>query len=234
MKLKLREQEAEYLALQAQISPHFLYNTLNSISVCCESGDTVSSSKMCVQLSDIMRYITSNNKQSTIESEIDNVRNYLELMCVPYEGLLKYDIDVNEHMLKLYTPKLILQPLVENSINHGLSGIAFPWFIKIKGTLENDIWKISVRDFGSGFSNQSLNNLKQQINSYKSNLVKGNLAETQQKGSMGILNIFSRIYIIFKESTIFRIENREIGSEVIIGGSVKIARSLEKGYLEHD
>ena len=128
--LKLKEREAEYLALQAQISPHFLYNTLNSISVCCESGDTISSSKMCVQLSDIMRYITSNNKRPSIGTEIENVRNYLELMCVPYEGLLKYEIDVNENMLNLYIPKLILQPLVENSINHGLSKMAFPWFIK--------------------------------------------------------------------------------------------------------
>ena len=91
-----------------------------------------------------------------------------------------------------------------------------------------------MRDYGSGFSNKSLSNLKKQINSYKSNLVKGNLAETQQKGSMGILNIFSRMYILFKESTIFKIENHEIGSEVTIGGSVKKAMSLEKGYVDND
>lgn len=124
---KLKETHAHFLALQAQMNPHFLYNTLNAISAAGEQYGSKATTLMCNQLADMLRYTTSPaNSVVPLKDEIGHAINYLELMKVPYEGSLTYDIKISEELYNLHLPKLTIQPLVENCINHGFENILPP------------------------------------------------------------------------------------------------------------
>ena len=120
---------AELKALQSQINPHFYYNTLSSIIVLAENGDSETVVKMCRNLSRIMRYITNTTETTvTLKDELDYVQKYLYCMKVRYQSSLNYSIHVDESLLSQPVPKLIIQPIVENAIRYG-SNCAPPWNI---------------------------------------------------------------------------------------------------------
>ena len=123
--------KARSMALQTQINPHFYYNTLSSIIVLAENGDSETVVKMCRNLSQIMRYITSTAETTvTLKDELDYVQKYLYCMKVRYQSSLNYSIHVDESLLSQPVPKLIIQPIVENAIRYG-SNCAPPWNISI-------------------------------------------------------------------------------------------------------
>ncbi len=218
----IKEANAHFLALQAQINPHFLFNTLNAVSAAGEQYGSEITTRMCNQLADMLRYTTSaSGSLVTVKDEIAHVVNYLELMKLPYEGNLNYDLRLDEDILPVLVPKLILQPLVENSINHGFENIFPPWHITITGSVTDGKWEIAITDNGSGFKESVLSGIREQLAEYRTNLSEGNFKENLAIGGMGIMNIFARIAIHHGKDSIFSIENlNPRGARIILGGKI--------------
>lgn len=152
---------AELKALQAQINPHFLYNTLDMINWKardCNADEIVSISQT---LAKFYKLSLSNGKDIiSIEDEINHVIQYLKIQNMRYENRLVYSIDIEEEILAYTIPKIILQPLVENAIIHGiLKRTGASGIIGISGWMENDDVVLELVDNGMGIDQQKLNNL---------------------------------------------------------------------------
>lgn len=216
---KEQEMKARSMALQTQINPHFYYNTLSSIIVLAENGDSETVVKMCRNLSRIMRYITNTTETTvTLKDELDYVQKYLYCMKVRYQSSLNYSIHVDESLLSQPVPKLIIQPIVENAIRYG-SNCAPPWNISITSVVTEGSWQIEVTDSGPGFTEEA----KERITA---NIMKAiqnpGLPELKING-LGTINVYLRWKIFCKGDIIFRYGNTAEGH-----GIVSIGRYFSK------
>lgn len=144
-------QEMEYIALQSQINPHFLYNVLNSILVMNSLGDTNMVKESILHLNKLLRYSCTRGEKTTVSQECDFLIQYLELQCIRYSDRLQYKIDVAPQAGKCIIPKFLLQPLVENSIVHGMEPYDIHIFVKISAAVKDSQLIITVEDNGIGF-----------------------------------------------------------------------------------
>lgn len=149
---------AQYAALKAQLNPHFLFNTLNLISAEIEENPK-KAGVVVHQLADLLRAVlqASNRLQSSLKQEIELTQHYLELQKQRFEGRLEYAIDVQENLMLMSVPPLLLQPLVENSIVHGFSKRKDTGHIQIIATVADKQLCIRVVDDGEGFDTRTLN-----------------------------------------------------------------------------
>lgn len=210
---RIREIEANYSALQAQINPHFLFNTLNVIAVHCEDTDSMIAADMCYRLSEMMRYsVSSKDSDALLADESKYSAYYLELMKLHYDNSLFYEINIPEEMNILRLPKLSLQPFVENAINHGFDKSLPPWSINISGKfISTSNWEIVIQDNGSGFDAAVLLDLNQKLSTYRTNFIEGKLLKNLQISGMGMLNTFVRLVIHFGEGFYLSVSNLEEG-----------------------
>ena len=149
--------QAQLNALQMQINPHFIYNTLNIISAKGMECGSEEITDICDQFAQMLRYAADlRTKTATLGDELQNAHRYLQLVKARYEDRLTYHIDVPESMHTLTMPKLSLQPIIENALTHGFAGRSDPREVSITGTVENDILRLIIRDNGNGFSDESL------------------------------------------------------------------------------
>ncbi len=152
-----KKREYELALIQAQIKPHFLYNTLDLIYVLCFSGNYTECGNTTKALADFYRTALSNGKEIiTINEEIKNVKDYLYIQKNRYSDIFDFEINVQEDILNNEIIKLTLQPLVENSIYHGLREKAGKGKITVTGLKENGKIIISVADDGIGISQEKL------------------------------------------------------------------------------
>lgn len=221
--LRSHEIQAKMLALQSQMNPHFLYNTLSTISILAEEDCTKEIIDVCDDLSSILRYISSNNMQKVIlMQEIEQSIAYMNLMKTKFEERLVFDIDIDESMYRIRIPKLIIQPLLENCIKYAIDVIP-PWVIHIEGITKENIWYIKVTDNGSGFNPEKLEALE---NTLASIVPEKSLPELEIDG-MGLINLYIRLKLAYREDAVFKIRNlSEGGTEVTIGGII----SEDKNY----
>ena len=212
--MKEQELHAQMLAMQAQMNPHFIYNSLNTIRAMNEEGMTDSISKMCNNITSILRYICSSKEQQTsLEEELEYCNEYLSCIKMRYGDSFSYNFEIPDKMLDLFFPKLSVQMLIENSVKY-TTCITGPWQILISGQTDSEKYFIEVSDNGIGFNSKTLQNLKEQMSSI---LETGNLPN-MDLGGMGLLNIFIRFYLIYGNHFIFDIQNHERrGSSVKIG-----------------
>lgn len=215
----LREKEARFTALQAQINPHFIYNTLHAIGAVCEKHDDFVPSEMCSSLADMMRYTIQNDQEIvSISVDLEYAKQYLKLMSIPYEGMVLYEIDIPQVMHKIPIPKLTLQPLIENSFKHGFKKKLPPWEIKISGIFDEHNWRIKITDNGIGFTPEAYNQLMKQITEYTQSNTNDALGmDTTSKG-LGLLNIYSRLFIYQGKNAVFTIETDASHTTITIGG----------------
>lgn len=162
-RLLLSHKEAEYLALQNQINPHFLYNTLEAIRGDALVAGLSSLASTAEALASFFRYtISGENILSTVEDELTNIRNYFLIQRYRFGENLKLEIvfiDKEEEIRKLRIPKLTLQPIVENCVFHGLETKENKGTIKISFDQTQKFLFISVKDDGIGMSQEELDSL---------------------------------------------------------------------------
>ena len=152
-----QKRELEMTALQMQITPHFLYNSLESLSALALIGDDQTTYVMANALSMFYRGVLSDGRSIvSIREEIEIVRNYLEVQSIRYRDVFSYEIDVDEALMDGGIVKLSLQPLVENAIYHGVRGIRWHGVIRILGSLEDGRAVFSVIDNGKGMARESV------------------------------------------------------------------------------
>ncbi|WP_424766433.1 cache domain-containing sensor histidine kinase [Paenibacillus sp. sgz302251] len=153
----IKQKEAELMALQAQINPHFLYNTLNSIYLMAERIGAKNISTMTMNLSKIFKFALNRGDSFTIiKNEIKNVESYLEIQKIRYEEKINVHIDIREDILYKKMIKFIIQPLVENAIYHGLEQKDEPGNIYIRGYLQDENIFLVIEDDGIGFDRESV------------------------------------------------------------------------------
>lgn len=207
--------DAKLLALQSQTNPHFLYNALASISILSEEKENDKIIDICNDLSMLLRYISSNSSFNVqLWQEIEYTLSYIRLIKIKYEERIQFHIQIDEPLLYLSVPKLIVQPLVENCTKYALN-VTPPWIISIKGFIRKKHWVIQIRDNGGGFAQEYLEGFNRQIQTI--DLTSG-LPDLSIDG-MGILNLYTRLFLLYKEDLIFKIENNsDVGACVTIGG----------------
>ena len=218
MTLKEQEVQAQMLALQSQMNPHFLYNSLSTIGEMAQEGLTEQVTRMCDQVTEILRYISSNRRQrSTLEEELEICDMYLDCLKMRHGRQLAGTIEVGDDMLDILVPKLCIQLLVENAVR-SVTTVAPPWKVDISCRIENGSWYVTVSDNGPGFDPEVEKSLRSQMDEI---LATGALPSLKIQG-MGILNIFIRLYLLDGIPFIFDLGNRaEGGAFVTIGGVVK-------------
>ena len=157
----IREQEgkrkSELKALQMQIHPHFLYNTLESVIWMAENNMNDDVVKMVSALSKLFRISLSKGMDcTTVDDELSHVENYLIIQKMRYRDQIDYAIEADEETRKCLTIKLILQPIVENAIYHGIKELYEPGFIRITASVEADKLVFRISDNGLGMSEQTI------------------------------------------------------------------------------
>ena len=207
---KTAEQEkqrrrTEFALMQAQINPHFLYNTLDTLVWLIESGEISEAVKMVASLSNYFRFSLSRGKNViTIEEEEQHIRSYLEIQQMRYQDLMDYEINIPEDLKKYIVPKLTLQPLVENALYHGIKNTRRKGTIRLTGRYENERIILEVMDNGRGMSEERLTE------------VKASLTDNKREG-FGLRTVHQRIQILFGVEYGLTLESRlDSGTKVIV------------------
>jgi LytS/YehU family sensor histidine kinase len=151
LRLEAQLADARLQALRAQLQPHFLFNALNTISVLMHEN-VESADRILLQLSALLRRSLdgSEDHEVTLGEEIGFLERYLEIEQARFGGRLSYEVMVPEQALAARVPTLILQPLVENAVHHGISARAGPGRVAIKASRHGDVLRLSVSDDGRG------------------------------------------------------------------------------------
>lgn len=205
----VKEQEfkrkSEISALQAQINPHFLYNTLDSIVWMAEAKKSEEVVLMTSALARLFRSSISKGQELvSIQTEVDHITNYLTIQQMRYRDKLEFHIDVASDILNCLTLKILLQPLVENAIYHGIKNKSGIGIITIRGQQEQDEVIFHVIDNGVGMDEATIVRIF------------SNQTSTERRG-MGVVNVHERIKLYFGETFGLSYESElDVGTSVMI------------------
>ncbi|OME86051.1 hypothetical protein BK120_08660 [Paenibacillus sp. FSL A5-0031] len=219
------QMQAKFDVLQAHINPHFLFNMLGVITVLSDRGQQKAVSDTSRKLSQFLRYsISSGSSITTVCEELEFAQHYLDLLKSRYQHRLHYDIEVPEWLLNIQIPKLMIQPIIENAIQHGLSDSDKQLKIQIIGKIIENKWEIRISDNGVGFDPASLETLKHNIQGYLERIQNNQtLNEPISIGGMGLVNTIARLQLMFKEQYQFSFGNNEdCGAYVCFHGYIKL------------
>ncbi len=189
---EISEKQARLQALEYQLNPHFLYNTLQTISTAAILNNQREISRMIEALAFIMRYPLQGDNLVMVSKEISYVESYLLLQKARFEERLAVEIDVSETVQNLLLPKMSVQLLVENAINHGMENTGESIKIKIHVYAEEDSYFVRVSDNGKGMKESRLAEVRKYI-------FDGNF----NTKSVGLRNLVDRLRLIYGESFTF-------------------------------
>jgi len=196
------EKEAQFKALQAQINPHFLFNTLNVIDKLALIEGADRTCELIESLSDLLRYnLRRIDAHVTLQDEIYNIREYVNIQKARFSDRLEYIEDIDENLLPYTLPALSLQPVIENAFKHGLEGSEEKGEIRLTIKEFNEKIIIEVWDNGKGID-------KSVLSGEKKSTSKGHTT------GIGVDNVRQRLNLYFKEKSQFIMENHEQGAVV--------------------
>lgn len=199
--LEIFSKQTELTALQSQINPHFLYNTLDTIRGQAMIDENLEVANMIECLSSFFRYsISRKGGEVPLRDELNNIRNYMKILQYRFQNRFKMEIVIDEEDMRacdFYVPKLILQPIVENAIIHGLEEKACDGNIAIEIAVADELI-ITISDNGKGLTLDELDHLNEQINPTQFVLEEGNKKENASTG-IALPNISKRIKLLYGE-----------------------------------
>lgn len=188
-----RKQHAEMMLMQAQIKPHFLFNTLESINALAAQNEGAKIMLMVRRLSNLLRTSMHHSEEIGVKQEVEHVRSYLEIQKYRFEDLFTFELNVPEEAFRYTILKLTLQPLVENSIQHGFDGYDDGYgVISIQVTVQPHAIMIMVSDNGKGMSRDVLQKLAEGYNPSRKT---HDEAELGERRGLGIRNVADRLRI---------------------------------------
>ena len=197
-KAVINQRNAEYRALQSQIQPHFIYNTLNSFLGLNRLNDMVGLEKAILALSGMLHYILEGEDWVALNEEITFIQRYCELQSLRFRDRLTSQIRCDQYAKEIKIPKLLLQPLVENAMIHGIEPAGRPCTMTVDVDLFQQDSKpcvcIIIQDDGQGFDSQALD----------------------EKKGLGLTNVRERLRIAFPEGNISVSSQVNCGTKIII------------------
>lgn len=180
--------QAELKLLQAQINPHFLYNTLDSIIWLAEAGEKDQVVQVVSALSDFFRTTLSKGRDYiTLQEEATHIRSYLQIQRIRYRDILEYDIRIPQELMQYPILKLTLQPLVENALYHGIKNKRGVGHITVTGRSEEEKLIFCVRDDGIGMSSTQLDHVRA--------MVRGERQDSEVSSGFGLFNVNQRLQL---------------------------------------
>lgn len=221
---RTQELQATMFALQAQMDPHFIYNILTTIGIMAEEGLHDDIGEVIDNLTHLLRYISSGKSRYVkLREEIEYSRRYLACMKIRFQENLNFSISVPDEILEVRVPKLIIQPLIENTMKYGINSEP-PWNVTISGKQNNSGWEVHVQDNGPGFGDENLLSLYRGIEKIQREGIDREL----QINGMGLLNIYARLSILYGDNAVFSIDNGDSdeGAGVTIGGSYEPRKKI--------
>lgn len=188
--LEIKQKDAHMRALQSQINPHFLYNTLEYIRMYAVSEGAEELADVVYTFATLLRNNTSQEKTTMLKKELEFCEKYVYLYQMRYPGNIAYSFAIDSAIENLVIPKFSIQPLIENYFVHGIDYMRIDNVISVKANIEEDKITILIRDNGKGMSSEKIKDLNQ------------SLMESHSKfgGSIGILNVNERLRSYFGES----------------------------------
>ncbi len=214
--------QAQFDTLQAQVNPHFIYNVLNIISSRGVIDEDETICEMCAALAHMLRYSTNTKERyAQIRQEEEYLDSYFYLLKARYVDRISFDIQIDESVRDQLIPKMTLQQIVENCIQHGFPDSGRPLHISIRGRqTEDERWEVTVADDGQGIPEETLAEIRKKMAQTKADLLqKGGNLEVEI-GGMGLVNNYARCLLLYNEDLIFEVIHREQGTIVRIGASV--------------
>ena len=216
METHLKEAQLKYL--QAQINPHFLFNSLNAGAQLAMMGDADNTGIFLEKMADFFRYnVKKGEEDATLEEELEAVDNYIYILNVRFAGDIHFSKKVECDVENVRVPSMILQPVVENAVNHGIRNIDWEGHIELSVERWKDHIEISVRDNGQGMT-------KEQIEKVLSKKIHNSSSEGDSTG-IGMNNVISRLELYYEQDGLMEIysEGEGMGTEVVI--NIPVERS---------
>ncbi|WP_339297361.1 sensor histidine kinase [Paenibacillus sp. FSL R5-0623] len=190
--------QAELRVLQAQIKPHFLFNTLESINGLALRGEGRKVSEMVTRLGNMLRISIQDQEEIPLGEEIRHLQSYLEIQQYRFSDLFTYEIDIPPHLYSSILLKLTLQPLVENSIQHGFEGITYPGVLRISAYAERGHLVLCVEDNGIGIPQEMLARFEYMAEDPPEDMLTGgaeSLSSITERRGLGLRSVADRIRI---------------------------------------
>jgi two-component system sensor histidine kinase YesM len=205
---KIRQKEAELNSIKMQIKPHFLYNTLEIIRMTAIDENARKAGEMVTALSRQMRYIMDGGEDIvSIGKEIDMAVNYLNFVRPRYNCAIKFTNNADENIMGLGMPKLIIQPLIENSLKHGITSEMTEFVIALTGEIRDGDVTVTVFDNGAGIPRERLPEILSRLSE----------SEVMPNSNIGLKSIHERIRLLFGDKYGIKIESYEgMGTNVSI------------------
>ncbi|HFX3833436.1 TPA: sensor histidine kinase [Enterococcus faecium] len=200
-KLEIKQQDAHMRALQAQINPHFLYNTLEYIRMYAISEGSEELADVVYAFSALLRNNTNQEKTITLKEELDFCEKYVYLYQMRYPNRVAYHFMIDPDLEKIEVPKFVIQPLVENYFKHGIDFTRFDNALSVKVLQEDKRVRIIVKDNGRGMTEKRLKQVEEKLSHPKVELHE----------SIGLQNVNERLRANFGSSYYMSLENNETG-----------------------
>lgn len=194
--LELQEKDAQMRALQSQINPHFLYNTLEYIRMYAVSKQQMELAEVVYAFAALLRNNTQQEKMITLKKELSFCEKYVYLYQMRYPDCIAYHFDIEPKWADILIPKFCIQPLIENYFVHGIDYTRTDNAISVKAFGENDELTIIIKDNGKGMSAARLAEVKAQL-------------EQHNTTSIGVSNVYQRLHHYFKDQFDMTITSQE-------------------------
>ena len=192
--IELSKNQAQLLALQTQINPHFLYNTLNSIQGLAYEGKCAEICTSVASLSYMMRYNMNGDNMTCIKNEFHCIEKYLQIIELRFPKRFQFHLNMEDAICDYEMPRFLLQPLVENAISHGLEPSSEKGILTLTASLrENSILHFECTDNGVGIPPDKLEELRQKLENTSSI----ESSKSEKRSGIGLLNIHMRIRLIY-------------------------------------
>lgn len=209
MENHLKEAQLKYL--QSQINPHFLFNSLNAGAQLAMMEDAEKTGIFLEKMADFFRYnVKKGEEDATLEEELDAVDNYIYILNVRFAGDIHFTKEVDAEVENVRVPSMILQPVVENAVNHGIRDIDWEGYIDLKVCRQEEVLEISICDNGKGMTRPQIEKV----------LAGQAGTDTEQSDSTGIgmNNVISRLELYYDRKGLMNIysEGEGKGTEVVI------------------
>lgn len=213
-----RRRKAELIALQSQINPHFLYNTLDTVVWMARQRDTEGIVGLVMALTHFFRISLSKGRDFIpLSDELAHVTSYLTIQKVRYQSTLQYQVEVEADCMSVLAPKLILQPIVENAIYHGLKLKEQGGVIYIRGRMDGENLMMEVEDTGLGMLPERLREVQREM-----------ATQSEEGNGYGLRNIHQRLMLCYGPEYGLRIESEYLLGTVV---SFRIPVNLRRKTL---